>query len=69
VQGEAAALGALGTSGPIRCYDPFNFLHGRGFVLVGIFNTTYALTGLAVQGDFLFRRHPPHRENEPRGQS
>jgi hypothetical protein len=49
--------------------EVINFLHGRGFVLVGIFNTTYALNGLAVQGDFLFLQRPPRREGSPSRQA
>jgi FkbM family methyltransferase len=43
-------------------HEVIDFLHGWDFVLVGIFNTTYASNGLAVQGDFLFLRRSPNRE-------
>ena len=37
-------------------HEVIDLLSGRGFNLIGVYNTTYDAEGLAVQGDFLFEK-------------
>jgi FkbM family methyltransferase len=38
-------------------YEVVDWLRSRGFVLLGIYNTFYDDKGVAVQADFLFKKH------------
>jgi len=44
-------------SGQALANEVVDWLHARGLLLTGVYNLSYAPSGLAVQGDFLFSRH------------
>ncbi|MBU3637557.1 FkbM family methyltransferase [Polynucleobacter sp. es-MAR-4] len=43
-------------SGQKIAYEVIEWLHKRKFIFVGIFNTSYAPSGQAIQADFLFKQ-------------
>lgn len=43
-------------TGQALAHEVISFLEGFGFVLTGIYNLSYDKKGIAIQGDFLFKR-------------